>query len=247
MSLTETSEIPRREMVLFFVADKSGSMSGKKIESVNQAIVEVLPIIDKISSENPDAKIKIAALEFSSGCEWMYDEPKDASEFKWNDLTVEGLTDLGDACRELSSKLSRHSFLKSTTGAFAPVIILLTDGEPTDDYMGGIGKLRENKWFKHAIKIAIAIGNDANKDVLKEFTGNVESVIEVHNIDALKKIIRVASVASSTIGSQSSTTGDETKQDKVIEKIKEVTDETAGANTGAEVSVNSPAVDDDWD
>lgn len=232
MSLIDNIEVPRREMVLFFIADKSGSMAGTKIQSLNQAIKEVIPMLDEISGNNADAQIRIAALEFSSGCKWMYDEPKLASDFIWQDLSESGLTDLGLAFEELNSKLSRKLFMKAETGAFAPVIILMTDGEPTDDYKRGIEKLKGNKWFLSAIKIAIAIGNDANKEVLKEFTGSVESVIEVHNVETLKKIIRLASVTASTIGSQSSTAGNKTKQEIVDEVLAEAT---------------SVETDDDWD
>jgi uncharacterized protein YegL len=245
MGLTDSVEIPRREMVLFFLADKSGSMSGTKIHALNQAVKEVIPMLDEISSSNADAKIKIACLEFSSGCNWMYDQPLDPSDFIWQDLKENGLTDLGDAFKELNKKLSRSAFMQSDTGAFAPVILLLTDGEPTDDWMGGLGRLRENKWFQQAIKIAIAIGNDVNKDVLKEFTGNIEAVIEVHNIEALKKIIRLASVTASTIGSQSSTTGSKSKQDIVVEKINETVADTDGASSS--VAPSQVSDDDDWD
>ncbi|HPQ35201.1 MAG TPA: VWA domain-containing protein [Tenuifilaceae bacterium] len=245
MGLTDSVEVPRREMVLFFVADKSGSMAGTKIQALNQAVKEVIPMLDDISSSNADAKIKIAVLEFSSGCNWMYEQPKEPADFIWQDLKEEGLTDMGDAFKELNSKLSRSAFMQSAAGTFAPVILLLTDGEPTDDWMGGLGKLRENKWFQQAIKIAIAIGNDANKDVLKEFTGNIEAVVEVHNIEALKKIIRLASVTASTIGSQSSTAGNKTKQDLVVEKISDAVADTEGAASAAAPSAGSD--DDDWD
>jgi uncharacterized protein YegL len=244
MNLLDNIEVPRREMVLFFIADKSGSMAGTKIQSLNQAVKEVIPMLDEISQNNADAQIKIATLEFSSGCKWMYDEPKLASDFIWQDLCESGLTDMGVACEELNSKLSRKAFMQTTTGAFAPVIILLTDGEPTDDYKKGIEKLRENKWFLSAIKIAIAIGNDANKEVLKDFTGSIEAVIEVHNVEALKKIIRLASVTASTIGSQSSTAGDKTKQELVEKKLAEAVSETAGA---ASATAPVDITDDDWD
>lgn len=53
--MIETESIPRRQMTLFFMIDKSGSMIGNKIGSVNDAIKNVLPIIGEISDENPDA------------------------------------------------------------------------------------------------------------------------------------------------------------------------------------------------
>ena len=57
MGLLDNESIPRRKMILFFVIDTSGSMIGKKIGSVNDAIENVLPMIGEISDENPDAEI----------------------------------------------------------------------------------------------------------------------------------------------------------------------------------------------
>ena len=74
--LDDVVSVPRRTMTLFFVIDTSGSMEGNKIGAVNDAVVNVLPMLDEISQTNPDAEIKVAALEFSSGTQWLYTEPK---------------------------------------------------------------------------------------------------------------------------------------------------------------------------
>ena len=96
---------------------------------------------------------------------------------------------------------------------------MLSDGAPTDDYKKELENIKKNNWFKHAIKIAIAIGNDAIKSMLAEFTGNNEAVIEVHNKSALKAIIKFVSVTSSQVNSKSSGVEDSSKQDKVIEQV----------------------------
>jgi uncharacterized protein YegL len=226
MSLLDGDPIPRRTMVLFFVVDTSGSMSGSKIGSVNTAIHEVLPELKDISAENADAQIKIAALEFSSGAKWLYDKPMEAESFRWNDLHAGGVTDFGEACKMLNQKLSRKEFMQDAVGSFAPVIIILSDGEPTDNYKKELDALKANNWFIAAIKIAIAIGEDANQEILKEFTGNMECVVEAGNPTVLKKLIRFASVSASQIGSKSSNAGVESKQDEIAEKIQEyVTEE----------------------
>ena len=242
--LDEVVSVPRRTMTLFFLIDTSGSMEGNKIGAVNDAVANVLPMLNEISAENPDAEIKVAALEFSSGTNWLYSEPKLASEFIWQDVKASGLTSLGAACVELSSKLSRGEFMQAASGSFAPAIILLSDGGPTDDFESGLKKLKDNNWFKAAIKIAIAIGDDADKDVLKQFTGNAEADFTVHNIDALKQIIRVVAVTSSQIGSKSCTTGETTKQDQVIEEVKDAIDNINGAEVATSVDSSSY---DDWD
>lgn len=243
--LDETVSVPRRTMTLFFIIDTSGSMAGSKIGAVNDAVVNVLPMLEEISAENPDAEIKIAALEFSTTCNWLYNEPKLASEFVWQDVQATALTSLGAACKELSSKLSRSGFMQSASGSFAPAIILLSDGAPTDDFDSGLAMLKNNNWFKAAIKVAVAIGDDADKDVLTKFTGTSEAVFTVHNIDALKQIIRVVAVTSSQIGSKSSTAGDTTKQDQVVAEVKNAVDNIDGAEVAT--SVDTSSYTDDWD
>ena len=218
-------EVARRTMTLFFVVDASGSMDGSKMGTLNAAVEEVIPEIRKISGENADAAIKIAVLEFSSGARWITPAPMDAEDFTWSFLDADGLTDLGEACKALNEKLSRKAFMSDAAGSFAPAIFLLSDGEPTDDYKPELEKLKQNNWFRKAIKVAVAIGDDANRDVLGEFTGNKEAVLTVHTSEALAKMIRFVSVTASQIGSKSTGVGkggvDEAanKQDEMVQKL----------------------------
>lgn len=228
--LLTTVPIPRRTMVLFFLIDTSGSMSGDKIGAVNEAIREVIPEIKEISAENADAQIKIAVLEFSSGARWLYERPIESEQFVWNNLEAGGLTDMGIAFKTLNEKLSRTQFMADALGSYAPAIFMMSDGAPTDDYKNELDELRKNRWFNVAIKVAVAIGTDANVDILKEFTGNEECVLTVRSPEALRKMIRFASVTASQIGSKSSGIGiegsvdfnqkaaDFTKQIKEFEK-----------------------------
>jgi len=217
----ETAEVARRTMTLFFVIDTSGSMSGDKIGAVNTAIEEVIPEIKDISECNADATIKIAALSFSTGASWITSEPVAAENFKWHDIDAEGVTDLGRACLALDEKLSTKAFMNEARGSYAPVILLMSDGEPTDDYRRGLEQLKNNNWFKVAIKVAIAIGVDANKEVLMDFTGTSESVIEVHTPGELKKWIKFMSVKSSEIGSSSTNNTSKSKTEQMNDKIKD--------------------------
>ena len=209
MSLNDFVEsVPRKTMVLFFIVDTSGSMGGSKIGAVNAAIEEVIPELKDLSVKNADAQIKIAALEFSSGARWITDNgPIEVENFNWNDINAGGVTDFGEACFKLNEKLSKNEYMQEATGSFAPALFLMSDGEPTDEYKHGLSKLWENNWFKKAVKVAIAIGEDANKAVLEEFTGSKEAVLEVHNAKALKKMIKFVSVRASEVASKSTDIG----------------------------------------
>jgi len=233
--------IVKRQMVLFLIIDTSGSMAGTKIGAVNTAIREVLPELKGIGGSDVD--LKIACLKFSCGCSWMHTSPVNVEQFQWNNLSADGETDFGAACKELSDKMSREKFLTAPSASVAPAIILMSDGEPTDDYKKGLSELRDNKWYKYAIKVAVAIGEDANIDVLKEFTGNIEAVTAVHTPETLLKWIRFVTIESVQIGSKSQPMQDgkiESKQETMIEQVKDL------QQSDPDFSKVSTA-EDDWD
>ncbi|MDQ0885028.1 uncharacterized protein YegL [Paenibacillus sp. V4I9] len=222
--------ISKRTMNLFFIIDKSFSMAGSKIGTVNVAVREVIPEIQQIAEDSADANIKIAVLTFSTGAEWMYQAAIDAKDFKWSDINVDGMTDMGHAFKLLNEKLSRNGgFMTDAAGSYAPALFLLSDGQPTDDYQKVLNELKNNNWFKASLKAALAIGDDADKDMLAEFTGNRESVLTVHTSEALKKLIRFVSVTASKIGSKSSNAPvdgqDKTKQDDFNKQIVNFNDQ----------------------
>jgi uncharacterized protein YegL len=217
--------IAKRTMILFFLIDQSASMTGQKIGTVNTAVREVIPEIREIANESADANIKIAVCTFSIGAQWMFDSAIDANSFTWQEIHPNGMTDMGQAFKVLNAKLSRNGgFMDDAAGSFAPAIFLMSDGQPTDAYKNSLAVLRANDWFKNSIKAAIAIGDDADKTMLAEFTGNPEAVVTVHTPEALRKMIRFVSLTASKIGSKSSNAPvdgqEQTKQDDLNEQIK---------------------------
>ena len=246
--LDQVTPSPRKIMTLFYVVDTSGSMTGDKIGSVNSALEEAITVdLPDISTANDDAEIRVAIMQFSSGCSWITPAtgPIGIGDVIWNDLNANGLTDLGAACTELDKKLSRNAFLESQTGAYAPVILLFSDGGPTDNWEKGLEQLKKNNWFKHAIKIAIAIGDDADKTVLSTFTGTPESVISVNDKHTLKALIRKVSVRASEFQSHSKQTSDvettpEEDSAKIVQDVQtEISQEAGGSGAPIQVDDSS--------
>ena len=206
-----TNEVTRRTMILFFLIDTSGSMCGEKIGAVNSGVPDSVEDLKKMT--NPDAQVKIAVLEVSSGTKWHTQQPIAIEDYRWNRLEAAGLTDLGEACIRLNEKLSKSAFMSDGTGNYAPAIILISDGNPTDDYDKGLEALSHNNWFKQAIKVALAVGSDVRQDMLEKFTGSSETVVPIHNKKQLLKMIRFVSVRASLIASRSTAVSDEDDDD----------------------------------
>ena len=192
----------KKSMTIFFLIDVSGSMKGTRIGSLNSTMEELLPSLIGVGEASTD--VKIAIMKFSTNVEWVTPEPVPIEQYQyWNRLEAEGLTFMGDAFLELSEKLSRNSFLNSPSLSYAPVIFLLSDGSPNDDWKKGLETLRQNRWFQYGLKIALGIGSEVDMDVLREFTGNDELAVQAKNADQLRELIKLMAVTSSQIGSRS--------------------------------------------
>lgn len=209
---TSNKAIARKKLVIFYVLDTSGSMVDEgKIGALNEAMRETVTVLQEIASKNADAEMQIAVMEFSSGARWITDAPTFLEDFYWDDLTAGGLTDIGDALHELRTKMSRSVFLQSDTGYMVPIIIFMSDGYPTDSWEKELQKIIDektgNKWFKYSTKIAFALGNDADVNMLSKIVGNKEAVIQTNDLEDFKKMIKVVSATSSLLNSVSQPTG----------------------------------------
>ena len=202
--------VSKKSLVIFFLIDISGSMKGKKIGELNTVMEELIPEIRNVGEADTD--VKVAILTFSTDVKWMYSEPISIEEFEWTRLNASGVTSMGAAFEELSVRMSRNDFLSSPSLSFAPVIFLMTDGYPSDDYKKGLKSLQSNSWYKFGLKAALGIGNEANDDMLAEFTGSMDSVVHAYTGGQLAKMIKIVAVTASQIGSRSMVLSDEIKE-----------------------------------
>lgn len=110
---------------------------------------------------------------------------------------ADGSTSAGtDMGRALSVMAAQLKIPPMPSRALPPVLVLVSDGQPTDDFEGGLRELMSEPWGKRAVRIAIGIGKDADHAVLQKFIGHSElSPVRADNPEALTKYIRWASTA----------------------------------------------------
>jgi uncharacterized protein YegL len=187
-------ELATRPLHFIWICDVSGSMTvDGKIQELNFAIKEAIPHMQRVADENPNAEVLVRAITFSSGAQWHISQSTPVADFKWEDLTASGVTDMG---RALSMVADQLKIPPMTKRALPPVLVLVSDGQPTDDFEGGLKKLMSQPWGKKAVRIAIAIGEDADRGVLQEFIGHPElKPLEAKNPETLVKHIKWASTA----------------------------------------------------
>ena len=209
--------VSRKSLVIFFLIDTSGSMRGTKMGELNTVMEELIPEIRRVGEA--DTEVKVAVLTFSTDVKWMYAEPIAIEDFEWTRLSASGVTSMGAAFKELSSRMSRNSFLNSPSLSFAPVMFLMTDGYPSDEYKEGLEALRNNSWYKFGLKAALGIGNEANDDMLAEFTGSKDTVVHAYSGNQLAQMIKIVAVTASQIGSKSMTLSDQNEAELSDEDV----------------------------
>jgi len=228
-----TMKPANKSMTIFFLIDTSSSMAGTKIGTVNGTMEELLPELIEVGGA--DADISIAVLRYSSDVEWITgNSPVAAQDYgTWIRLSAGGLTSMGEAFRELNSKLSRSAFMNKPSLSYAPVIFLMTDGEPNDDWQTSLDMLRHNSWFKYGLKIAVGIGSSPNMDVLRQFTGKPELAVQAHSSKELRELIEFLAVTSAQIGSKSMSLTEDgkeltsedvagSKEKELVEAVKDI-------------------------
>ena len=163
-------------MKLYILLDTSGSMEGAKIAALNDCMSNILVELQEKASNGSD--IELSVLSFAKEAKWMYENEININDFDWKELIAGGMTSLGKACLMLSDRLKEECQDQI-------VIVLLSDGCPTDDYDEGISELLSNDSFNKSEKFAIALGDNADVKSLSRFVCDSTRIFLENNADHL--------------------------------------------------------------
>jgi uncharacterized protein YegL len=198
-------EIAKRPLQFFWIADYSGSMAGKKIAVLNNAIREALPAVRSALASHPEVEVMMRAIKFSDSAEWhVGPQAVSLESFVWPELATAGGTSTAQAIRLLANELVLE---KMPRRGYPPVCILISDGfctDPKGEYDTAINELNSHAWGKRAVRLAIAVGapNEYDESELIKFVTHQEIGVlkwdpEHEPESKLISLIRWASVAAS--------------------------------------------------
>ena len=137
----------------------------------------------------------------------VHTQPTAAADIQFTGVSAYGWTPLGEALKLAKGLIEDKE--KTPSRAYRPLVILVTDGMPTDDWKRPLERLQKLPWGKKAVMIAIAIGRNADKSVLEAFTGNPETVLSAEIRETLVHLIKWASTAAAAVSQPASVAADE--------------------------------------
>ena len=179
-----------RPLPIFILADTSGSMRGEKIQELNLALREMLNALNNM--DDIRGKFQLSVISFGGEEAKVTQELKDINEVSLSELEANGKTPMGQAFELVKGLIEDREIVSSR--AYAPTIVLISDGLPTDcseemyknkNYLEWepLKALHEGERSSKSQRLALGIGNDADTEMLKDFV-NSEDIPVIKAKDA---------------------------------------------------------------
>lgn len=186
-----------RPLPIFVLADTSGSMRGEKINELNLALREMLNALN--AADDIRGKFQLSVIAF--GGEVKVLQPiADIDGLVLTELSASGNTPMGQAFEMVCELIEDRDVVSSR--AYAPTIVLISDGLPTDcteemyrrkNYFDWepLVNLHNGERSSKCQRMALGIGEDADVDMLKSFIDNPEiPVIKTKDASGIAKFFR---------------------------------------------------------
>jgi uncharacterized protein YegL len=168
----QLEEDPDRRLPVYLVLDTSESMVGDPIAALNQGVGGIVGELrsDPMALET----VWLSVITFAGRAQQVV-PLMDIVKFSAPPLRVRPGTALGAALSLLETCLAREVRLNAPErkGDWRPMIFLLSDGDPTDAWEQPAKQWRDFQAVHRANVIAVACGEGANVEILKQIADTV--------------------------------------------------------------------------
>ena len=170
--LAEFADNPEPRCPCILLVDRSGSMEGERIAAVNNGIQELRESL--LQDELTASRAEIAVIAFNHNIERLQDFTT-APGMNPPQIRAGGATNISGAIHKAITILEdrKREYRQNGIEHYRPIMILITDGEPTTDDPGLLANISthiaEQEEGRHLTFFTFAV-QDADLDRLKKIT-----------------------------------------------------------------------------
>lgn len=181
-----------RSVLVDVAVDVSTSTAGLKNKIINQSMREGVNALKDQAQQHAEIPHHFSCITFADDAKRPFGEtPLLMEDVVWNDVPAGGMTATGKAIHLQADMLDPAKMPKKT---YPAVLVLISDGANTDGnaYEEAIARLENNPYGKRAVRVAIGVGPDYDREQLAKFTNLECGVLEAANTVDLVNYIKYA-------------------------------------------------------
>jgi len=193
-----------RRLPVYLVLDCSGSMSGEPIQQVKNGVQMLVSALRQDPQALETAFLSVITFD-SSAHEAV--PLTDLPSFQAPNIAASGTTAMGEALSLVANCAKRDVKKASATqkADWRPMVFLMTDGTPTDDFQKGLARFKQEKWGA-----VVACGVDsADVSLLQQIAGEAVVTLSTADAKALEAFFKWVTASISTSSKSVQTTGKE--------------------------------------
>lgn len=161
-----------RRLPVYLVLDCSESMAGEPLRALESGVQRMVSHLR--SDPNALETAWVGVITFSQKAKVLV-PLTELTRFLMPPIVMGTGTALGAALTQLETSLTQD-FVRSTPerkGDYKPVVIIVTDGEPTDDWEAKADRFKREVSSKRATVLVVGCGDEANPRTLRRLTDQV--------------------------------------------------------------------------
>ena len=196
--VTQFASSKAKPLPVILLLDESGSMSGDKINKLNEAVRKMLGSFKKEETQASEFLVSIigfGGIDNGDGTgARIINAPTSATQIGFGGVSAHGMTPLGGG-RNLTKNIVEDKE-QTPSRAYRPLVVLVTDGHPNDNWEQSFIDFIEYGRSAKCDRMALAVGGDTDMSMLNRFVaGTGHEVFTTNQADGIVKFFKFVTMS----------------------------------------------------
>lgn len=191
----------KKKAPICLVLDISGSMSSYgtgRMTRIDELNANVLKFLDFVRKNEKAKRISDICIITFGGTVNVVSGYTNIESIQFRPFTANGSTPMGEAMEKAVELLNlrRQYYRDNSIERYKPIMLLMSDGDPTDQYEGVAATISQMVVNKEIKLFPVGIGSDFNKQKMSKFSPLLQPKL-IKNAEGFAKLFELLSASSS--------------------------------------------------
>ena len=190
--VTQFAASKAKPLPIILLLDESGSMGGEPINKLNEAVRKMIGSFKK--EETQASEFLVSVIGFGGMGARIINNPTPATQLEFGGVSASGMTPLGGALKLAKSIVEDKE--QTPSRAYRPLVVLVTDGYPNDEWERPFEDFVENGRSAKCDRMALSVGSGTDMNMLNRFVaGTGHEVFTTDQADGIVKFFKFVTMS----------------------------------------------------